>query len=74
MSTHHEHRESADTVDADEVVRAWCSTTPTRTPAPSCEALLAERDTRGDRATGSAACWSSAPPGCAASSAPARTG
>jgi phosphomannomutase len=47
MSTHHEHRESADTVDADEVVRAWLLEDPDPDTRAELEALLAADDTAG---------------------------
>ena len=49
--------------------------TPTRTPGPSCRRCSsAGRQLRGDSPTGSPGGSSSAPPGCAARSAPAPTG
>jgi phosphomannomutase len=45
MSTHHEHRESADTVDADEVVRAWLLEDPDPDTRAELQALLAAHDT-----------------------------
>ena len=47
MSTHHEHRESADTVDADEVVRAWLMEDPDPDTRAELEALLTAHDTEG---------------------------
>ena len=46
MSTHHEHRESADTVAADEVVRAWLLEDPDPDTRAELEALLAAHDTQ----------------------------
>ena len=52
----HEHRTSADTVDAvDRGPRPGWPRTPTRTPAPSCRRCSSAGDTAATRATGSAA-------------------
>jgi phosphomannomutase len=47
VSTGHEHRESADTIDADEVVRAWLLEDPDPDTRAELEALLATHDTAG---------------------------
>ncbi|MDP9221655.1 MAG: phospho-sugar mutase, partial [Actinomycetota bacterium] len=45
--TDHERRESADTIDADEVVRAWLMEDPDTDTRAELEALLATHDTAG---------------------------
>jgi phosphomannomutase len=47
MSTHHEHRESADTVAGDDVVRAWLLEDPDPDTRAELEALLDAQDTAG---------------------------
>ncbi len=71
----HEHRTSADTVDAvDGRPRRGSAEDPDPDTRAELQALLEAGDMAGARATGSAPGWSSAPPACAARSAPARTG